>query len=67
MASADYSELTDSGTRRLRVSCKICGVSFEIARFREHLRANHHLDSTAVESSYLAALMTVRRTRRSRM
>jgi hypothetical protein len=67
VAGADYSDLQDSGTRRLRVACKYCGASFEIARFREHLRASHHLDSTVVESSYLAALMNVRRVRRSRL
>ncbi len=67
MPAADYSDLHDSGTRRLRATCKFCGTSIEIARFREHLRGSHHLDSTTVESSFLAALMDVRRARRSRL
>jgi hypothetical protein len=50
----------------MRVSCKYCGTSVEIARLREHLRTSHQLDSTTVDSSYLAALMDVRRARRSR-
>jgi len=66
VAAVDYTELHDSGTRRLRVVCKLCSVSIEIARMREHLRSSHHLDSTAVETSYLAALMDVRRARRGR-
>ncbi len=65
--AVDFTELRDSGTRRLRVTCKYCGSNLEIARLREHLRAGHHLDSTVVESSYLAALMDVRRARRSRV
>jgi len=64
--AADFSEVRDSGTRRLRVSCKYCGTLIEIARLREHLRTSHHLDSTTVDSSYLSALMDVRRARRSR-
>ena len=66
MAAIDYSDLHDSGTRRLRVVCKYCSASVEIARMREHLRSSHRMDSTAVESSYLAALMEVRRARRGR-
>ena len=65
--SSDYNDLTDSGIRRLRASCKYCGSSIEIARLREHLRTGHRLDSTTVESSYLEALMGVRRSRRSRL
>jgi hypothetical protein len=67
VAAAEYGDLRDSGTRRLRVNCKHCGTSVEIARLREHLRSSHRLDSTAVESSYLAALMDVRRSRRNRL
>ncbi len=66
MAAAEFSELRDSGTRRLRVPCRECGSSIEIARLKEHLRASHHFDSTAVEATFLAALMDVRRSRRSR-
>ena len=66
MAAADYTELHDSGTRRLRVACKLCSVSLEISRMKEHLRSAHRLDSTSVESNYLAALMDVRRARRGR-
>jgi len=66
VAAADYTELHDSGTRRLRVGCKLCSVSLEISRMKEHLRSAHHLDSTSVESNYLAALMDVRRARRGR-
>jgi hypothetical protein len=65
--AADYTDLRDSGTRRLRVVCKNCGISVEIARLKEHLRSTHHLDSTEVEATFLAALMDVRRARRSRM
>ncbi len=67
MPAVDYTELRDSGTRRLRVTCKYCGSSLEIARLREHLRTGHRLDSAVVESSYLAALMDVRKARRSRI
>jgi len=67
VAAGDFTELRDSGTRRLRAACRHCGTSIEIARFREHLRSVHHLDSTDVESTYLAALMDVRRARRSRL
>lgn len=67
VAVGDYPELQDSGTRRVRVSCKHCGVLIEIARLREHLRSSHNLDSAVVESAYLAALMDVRRNRRSRI
>jgi phosphopantetheinyl transferase len=66
VAVGDYPELHDSGTRRVRVACKHCGVSIEIARLREHLRSSHNLDSAVVETSYLAALMDVRRNRRGR-
>jgi len=67
VAAVDYGELRDSGTRRLRVSCKLCSAPLEIARLREHLRTTHRLDSTAVETTYLAALMDVRRSRRSQL
>ena len=66
MASGDYPDLGDSGMRRSRVPCKYCGTSTEIARMREHLRSSHNLDSTTVESAFLAALMDVRRARRGR-
>ena len=66
MSAGDYPDWRDSGPRRMRVACKHCGASVEIAGLREHLRASHNLDSATVESSYLAALMDVRRARRSR-
>ena len=67
VVGVDYPDLQDSGARRVRVSCKQCGTSIEIARLREHLRSGHNLDSTAVETAYLAALMDVRRNRRGRL
>lgn len=66
MAGTDFSDLGDSGTRRLRVTCKYCSSSLEVVRLREHLRAVHQLDSSALESAYLEALMAGRRSRRSR-
>jgi hypothetical protein len=66
VAAGDYNDFRDSGTRRLRTVCRHCSTSVEIARLKEHLRSTHHLDSTEVESAYLAALMDVRRARRSR-
>jgi hypothetical protein len=67
VAAGEYSDFRDSGTRRLRVACRQCGSSVEIARLKEHLRSAHHLDSTEVESTFLAALMDVRRARRGRV
>ncbi len=64
--AVDAFELRDSGTRRLRVPCKLCGTTLELVRLREHLRTQHRLDSTLVESTYLATLMDVRRARRGR-
>ena len=66
MVGVDYPDLQDSGTRHVRVACKQCGMLTEIARLRDHLRSVHGLDSTGVESAYLAALMEVRRNRRGR-
>jgi hypothetical protein len=67
VTAIDYSDLHDSGTRRLRVVCKQCSASVEIVRLREHLRSAHQLDSSAVEATYLSALMEVRRARRGRI
>jgi len=47
------------------VPCKICGLSVEVVRLRRHLRADHQLDTASVEAQYLAALMELRKTRRS--
>ncbi len=66
MDGADFSDLHDSGNRRLRVACKQCGVSIDVARLKGHLRSAHQLGSTEVEAAYLAALMDVRRARRGR-
>jgi hypothetical protein len=66
LAATDYDDLHDSGTRRLRVTCKHCSTSIDIARLKGHLRSAHQLGSTEVETDYLAALMDVRRARRSR-
>jgi hypothetical protein len=66
VAASEYSELPDSGTRRLRVVCRSCGTQIEVARLREHLRSVHRLDSASVETAYLAAMMDLRRARRSR-
>ena len=60
--ATDYRE---PGTRRGRVPCKICGLSVEVVRLRRHLRADHQLDTASVEAQYLAALMELRKTRRS--
>ena len=65
MSADDYLE-PSSATRRLRVTCRDCGVRIEIVRLREHLRATHHLDSSGVEAAYLAAMMDVRKSRRDR-
>jgi hypothetical protein len=51
----------------MRVACRTCNTQIEIARLREHLRSVHHLDSASVESAYLAAMMDLRRARRSRV
>lgn len=66
MHAVDYRDVPESGTRRLRLPCHQCGKSLEIARLKEHLRSEHQLDSTNVESAYLSAMMEVRRARRSR-
>ena len=66
VAGAEYSDIQDSGTRRLRVQCKYCSTAFEVVRLREHLRTAHHLDSGVLESAYLEAIMAVRRSRRNR-
>ena len=66
MPAADYTDIPDSGTRRMRVTCRTCNTQIEIVRLREHLRSAHNLDSASVESAYLAAMMDLRRSRRGR-
>ncbi len=58
--------LPETGSRRTRVSCKLCARSIEMVRLREHLRAEHQLDTASVEARYQAAQRDVRRTQRSR-
>lgn len=55
----------DTSTRRTRVSCKVCGEPVELARMRDHLRANHHVGAAELDSYYLSARVEARRTRRS--
>jgi hypothetical protein len=58
--------LRDSQARRQRVACRICGRPVELMRMREHLRADHQVDSSALEKHYLDARIEARRSRRSR-
>ncbi len=66
MEIPDYRDPRDSGNRRSKVGCPRCARSVEIVRFRDHLRREHRLTTAAVEEVYLAALMEIRRVRRSR-
>lgn len=63
MHAASYPE---SSSRRARIACKICGRSVDLASFREHLRAQHHTDSSQVETLYLSARIEARRSQRAR-
>jgi CRISPR/Cas system CSM-associated protein Csm2 small subunit len=56
----------ESTNRRARIACKICGRPIDIARMREHLRLEHQVDSSQVETLYLNARVEARRAQRSR-
>ncbi len=56
---------SDASERRSRVSCNVCGRTVELARLREHLRAEHQSNSADVDSAYLNARIEARRGRRS--
>jgi hypothetical protein len=55
----------DLGVRSSRLPCGICGESIELVRLRTHLRTAHQMTSTEVESVFLDARRTARRTARS--
>jgi hypothetical protein len=57
---------TDTSSRRARTPCKFCGQPIDLARLREHLRAEHHSDSAQVEALYLSARIEARKTQRAR-
>ncbi len=56
----------DSSYRRQQVGCRICGRPVELARMRDHLRAEHQVDSSTLERQYLDARIEARRARRTR-
>jgi hypothetical protein len=51
--------------RRSRVACKVCGQPVELAHMREHLRTEHQVGSSELETMYLDARIEARRSRRS--
>ncbi len=55
----------DSDVRRARIACHICGQPIDLARMRDHLRADHQVDSANLETLYLEARIEARRARRS--
>jgi hypothetical protein len=55
----------DSDMRRSRVACKVCGQPVELAHMREHLRTEHQVGSSELETMYLDARIEARRSRRS--
>ena len=55
----------EADMRRTRVACKVCGQPVELVRMREHLRSEHQVVSSDLESMYLDARIEARRTRRS--
>ena len=56
----------ESTNRRARIPCKVCGRPIDIARMREHLRLEHQMDTSHVETLYLNARVEARRSQRSR-
>ncbi|MGD0588615.1 MAG: hypothetical protein ABSA63_07500 [Thermoplasmata archaeon] len=56
----------ESDLRRSRVPCKVCGRPVELVRMREHLRSEHQVDSSNLETMYLDARIEARRSHRSR-
>ncbi len=55
----------EAASRRQRVACRICGRPIDLVRMREHLRADHQVDSARLEGLYLDARVEARRARRS--
>jgi hypothetical protein len=58
-------EPRDSGLRRSRLPCRVCGQSIELVRLRAHLREAHQVNAAELESLYLDARKTARRSTRS--
>ncbi|HZY92477.1 MAG TPA: hypothetical protein VFG07_06880 [Thermoplasmata archaeon] len=54
-----------AGGRRARVPCRFCGQPVELARMRAHLRDQHQLGSSELESSFLEARKVARRSART--
>jgi hypothetical protein len=57
---------SEDGSRRSRNPCKVCGQPVELPRLREHLRREHRVDTTTLESLYLEARIDARRSQRAR-
>jgi adenine-specific DNA methylase len=55
----------DSNARRTRVTCPVCGQVVELARLRDHLRAEHQATSAEVDAGYLNARIEAKRSRRT--
>jgi hypothetical protein len=56
----------DEGTRRARTTCKACGVAVDVAGLREHLRAEHQMDTATADALALAARIESRKSQRPR-
>lgn len=50
--------------RRARVACRFCGAMVELSGMRAHLRAVHQLGAADLETSFLEARRTARRSTR---
>jgi|HubBroStandDraft_1064217.scaffolds.fasta_scaffold05411_2 hypothetical protein len=55
----------ESSPRRSRVTCGICGQIVELARLREHLRAEHGSTSADTDTMVLNARIEAKRNRRT--
>lgn len=55
----------DSDMRHTRVPCKVCGRPVELVRMREHLRTDHQVVTSDLDTMYLDARLEARRSRRS--
>jgi len=47
------------------VTCSVCGQTVELARLREHLRAEHGSTSADTDAMYLNARIEAKRNRRA--
>ena len=56
----------DASSRRQKVPCRICGRPIELVRMRDHLRADHQVDTSTLEKAYLDARIEAKRARRTR-